>query len=107
MRKRPIDRQNFIDNASGDIAQTSILKDDLHQYVKNTNWPLEKESLQPSLAEGSNLKKPMILPIKEFEWNSIERHTKALGVPKSEWIRYAIYKLMQEEQLFCFKTKRL
>jgi hypothetical protein len=44
--------------------------------------------------------------LKEKEWNSIDRHVKALDRNKSEWIRHALLRLMQEEQIYCFKNRK-
>lgn len=71
----------------------------VHKHLMYTTWPLWNEQINPSLAAGSNLTKPLNLALKEYEWNSIERHTKILGVRKIEWVRYAIFSLMQKEQL--------
>lgn len=102
MRRKPIKSKEdlFIENAQAHdiISQTST--EDIHQYVIREKWPISEEILTPSLSEGSNLRKPITLPLKEYEWNSIDRHTKTLGIQKSEWIRYAIFKLMQEEQAY-------
>jgi hypothetical protein len=68
-------------------------------------WPLDERSAAPSLAEGSHLKKPMLVNFSEKEWESITRHAQSLGVSKMEWIKHAIYKLMEEEQLYFFKKR--
>ncbi|MDC0344923.1 hypothetical protein OAN22_02095 [Alphaproteobacteria bacterium] len=93
MRKRP--EQNivdkFIDGARAEDlsrTETSLKRD----------WPHDRHHPVPELADGSGLKFQMTFSFKEFERNSIERHVKALGVSKIEWIRQAIFKLMEEEQ---------
>lgn len=120
MRKKPKlshSEQKFIDNAisnddsSGDIKSKHVLvdrdtSDDLHRYVTNSQWPIDNYSPNPSLDEGSNLKRSITLNTSEKEWNSIERHVKALDVPKAKWIRYAIMKLMEEEQLHYLKQNK-
>lgn len=60
-------------------------------------WPFFGNS-NPILEEGGDLSRPINLPLKEFEWNTLDRHTKKLNISKSKWIRYAIYKLLEEEQ---------
>ena len=107
MRKRLEKEQlieNFIKEAPHDSIPQNVEKD-LHTYIKHAKWPLSDSKAAPSLATGSNLRKPLLLPLKEYEWNSIDRHTKALGIQKSEWIRYAIFKLMYEEQEYFAKQK--
>lgn len=111
MRRRPEkDKliENFIKNAPGnvDAIQSTEAKTDIkdfHVYIQHAKWPLHNQKIEPSLAEGSSLRKPILVPLKEYEWNSIDRHTKALGIQKSEWIRYAIFKLMHEEQAYFAK----
>ena len=107
MRKSLINRkeldERFIDNAISEKADTEIIKEDLHKYVKLSKWPILEEA-SPSYAKGSHLNKNINLPLKEYEWNSIDRHTKMLGIAKTEWIRYAIAKLLQEEQIYFLKN---
>ena len=79
---------------------------DLHSLVKPTKWPISNRNISPSMANGStSLRKTLTIQLKEAEWNSVDRHTKALNISKNEWVRYAILKLMQEEQLHFFKNK--
>lgn len=108
MRKRPnkieVER-NFIEKSIADKAEKETIKEDMHMHVVRTGWPIFEEELSPSMAEGSNLRKTMTITFKEFEWNSVDRHTSKIGVEKAEWVRYAIFKLMQEEQLYFLKTK--
>ena len=108
MRKRPsYDAERaFLEKARGDRADQQLIKEDLHTFVSPQPWPLDDIEPYPSMPEGSFLRKPMSLPLKEKEWNAIERHTKALGVSKSTWIRHAIFKLMEEEQWLCFRRKK-
>jgi hypothetical protein len=88
-------------NRKDDIGEV----EDLHQYVRPVEWPTDQ--VLPSLAEGSaTLNKNLSVYLKEKEWNSIDRHVKALGRNKSEWIRHALLKLMQEEQIHCFKSRK-
>lgn len=108
MRKRPKrqDIGNFLDGSASLKADEGVLKEDYHRYVRRASWPLDDASPTPSMANGTNLRKPITLPLKEYEWNSLERHTKALGVQKSEWIRHAMFDLMQKEQLHFFKNRK-
>jgi hypothetical protein len=107
MRRRPNkdEEQKFINQAKADFSETQTIKEDLHKYVRKSKWPISNEDISPSFAEGSSLRKPWTIPLKEYEWNSIDRHTKAIGVQKSEWIRHAMFRLMQEEQIFFLKHK--
>ncbi|MDR2268139.1 MAG: hypothetical protein LBD81_01655 [Holosporaceae bacterium] len=81
--------------------------DDLHSYIKPISWPIDPEVVAPSMAAGSAvLNRNLTITMKEIEWNSLDRHVKALNVSKAEWIRYAILKLIQEEQLHFFKNRK-
>ena len=77
---------------------------DLHQFVHRSMWPVFSPSPQPSLAPGRTDLEKTLPPIRASEQLvlSVDRHCKALDVPKSEWLRYAIKKVMQEEQDFFF-----
>ena len=98
---------DFLKEAASEKRDELGEVDDLHQYVRPISWPIYEETISPSLADGSTtLNKNMTIAIKENEWNSIDRHVKALKLNKSEWIRYALFKLMQEEQIHCFKNKK-
>ena len=108
MRKRPdreIEERKFVESAEASIADQKTVKEDLHNYVRRVDWPLDGVDIIPSLAEGSNLRKHLTLSLTEKEWNSIDRHTKSIGTNKTAWIRHAIFRLMQEEQIYCFKNK--
>lgn len=106
MKNRPTKEKVFIDNAVAEKADITNQKEDLHQYVKKrTKWPLDDTPISPSMAEGSHLRKNINLTFKEFEWNSIDRHTKAIGISKTDWIRYAVFKQLQEEQIMFLKEK--
>jgi hypothetical protein len=95
----------FAGAAPADRAEREGSVEDLHKYVGPIDRPPEK--ISPSLAEGSTtLNKNMSIYLKEREWNSLDRHVKALGRNKSEWVRYALLKLMQEEQIYCFKHRK-
>ncbi len=52
------------------------------------------------MQEGSNLGKPLNISIKEYEWNTIDWHIKNIGIPKAVWIKYAMFKLLEEEQMY-------
>lgn len=107
MRKRPDQKtleENFINNAQAykdDSATNEKPKPtkttDKDTALKQMDWPLLGE-VNISYEEGSSLRKPISLPLKEFEWNTLEKHTKLLGVNKSEWIRHAIFSLMEKEK---------
>lgn len=107
MRNRPTQaEQKFIEGATAKDSLTVQKKsEDLHKYVKRIIWPIDDRLINPSLGEGSNLRKNLTVSLTEQEWNSIDRHTKALRINKTEWVRYALFKLMQEEQLYCFQNK--
>lgn len=110
MRSRPnippkTAEQKFIENAQADKLESHEIKEDLHKHVKRASWPLDNSMPTPSLADGSALKKPILVYLNEREWNSIDRHTKAIGVSKQEWLKHAIYKLLEDEQLEFLKKK--
>lgn len=104
MRHRPRHQKEFLEKAPQDEKET--FKEDLHHYVKLTEWPLNDSNPLPSLAEGSAFKKPFVLYLNEKEFNSLDRHIKKLKVSRQEWIKYAIYKLLEEEQNYFFKAKK-
>ena len=97
------ENNNFLQKANEEISTI----EDLHKHITPTNWPILKDIINPSLAEGSKTSsKNLTINIKEIEWNSIDRHVKALNVSKAEWIKYAIFKLMQDEQLYFLKNRK-
>ncbi|GAM10418.1 hypothetical protein OR1_02707 [Geobacter sp. OR-1] len=80
------------------IPKTKQHVHDLHEYVRRHEWPTTPFEM-PSIAAGrSDLDKPFTMRLQENIWLSLERHCKALGVSKSEWVRHAMLKLMREEQ---------
>jgi hypothetical protein len=103
MRKRstPLSREEaFIAGASTEQETTSPKTVDLHRYVRARPWPLSHPNPSPSLAKGrEDLKKPLLIHLTEQQWKSIERHTDLLGVSKASWVRHAIMRLLEEEQL--------
>lgn len=122
MRKRPDTehlRNNFINSASTNVEETSVkhvvgsipdvgeqsLKIDYNNYVSNITWPLDKDDILPSYAEGCLLKKPLSINLNEKEWNTIDRHVKTLGVTKDKWAKRALLKQLYIEQLAAFKAK--
>jgi hypothetical protein len=106
MKKRSeIHEETFINRAIEGGTGAEPEEEDRHRYVHRMSWPIATEVIEPSLADGSHLHKSMTLLLQEKEWNSIDRHTKALGVSKSAWVRYAMLKLLQEEQDFCFEHR--
>jgi hypothetical protein len=110
MRKKneiKIEHYKFLHESRAEKMDNIGEIEDLHKYVRPINWPISKEQISPSMADGSAaLNKNMSICLKEREWNSIDRHVKALDRNKSEWIRYAMLRLIQEEQLYCFKHKK-
>lgn len=110
MRKRPSREQlieQFIEAAPAEQLNRETSKEDIHNYVQPAPWPVIKEKVEPSWAKGDKvLRRSQNLSLKDYEWNSIDRHVKALGVQKVTWIRYAIFKLMQEEQDYFYKRSK-
>jgi hypothetical protein len=95
--------EKFVENAKDEVE----IIEDLHKFVRPTDWPISPEIVSPSLADGNTtLNKNLTINLKEIEWNSIDRHVKALNVSKAKWIRYALLQLMQEEQLYFLKNKK-
>lgn len=111
MRNRPgLEKQeeDFIQGASATRLELSTQnEEDLHVHVQPHSWPLDGNRPSPSLATGSTLKKPIHLYLNEQEWRTIDRHTKVLGLSKQEWIKHAILKLLEEEQMFFLHDKTL
>lgn len=123
MRKRPDTehlRNNFINAASTNVEEITVkqeveaikqevekssLKIDYNNYVSNITWPLDKDEILPSYADGCLLKKPLSINLNEKEWNTIDRHVKTLGVTKDKWVKRAILKQLYIEQLAAFKAK--
>lgn len=90
----------FISGAATEQETTTPKTVDLHRYVVRPRvWPLTNPDPNPSLAKGrEDLKKPYLIHLTEQQWNSLERHTRVLGVSKAEWMRYAMLRLLEEEQ---------
>jgi hypothetical protein len=109
MRRRSISlsrEESFITGAATEQEVTTPQTVDLHRYVRPHTWPLSHPHPSPSLAKGrEDLKKPYLIHLTEQQWNSIERHTKVLGVSKAEWIRHAILRLLEEEQQMFLQMK--
>ena len=110
MRKRmtAVNREEtFIEGAATEIEETQPKTVDLHRYVKRHDWPLDQKEPNPSLsAKGrKDLKKPLLIHLSEQLWNSIDRHTRVLGVSKGEWVRHAMLRLLEEEQNSFFNMK--
>ncbi len=90
----------FIDAASTEQEISAPKTVDLHRYVRTRPWPLTQSHPEPSLAKGrEDLKKPLLIHLTEQQWNSLERHTTVLGVSKASWVRHAILRLLEEEQM--------
>ena len=103
MRKRSMptsSEEAFISGAVTEQELTSPKTIDLHRYVVRPRiWPLAHPNPNPSLAKGrEDLKKPFLIHLTEQQWNSLERHCKVLGVSKAEWLRHAMFRLLEEEQ---------
>lgn len=99
MRKRPTKEnlsEKFIDASPNTNEDKEIKRKS--EVLKLRFWPLDNLLPSPQFQEGSKLTKSMSLPLKEFEWNTIDFHVKNLGLKKAEWIRHAIYKLLESEQ---------
>lgn len=104
MRRRPNKEtleKKIIDNASvyehEDDERKDIIKRD-SAFVSKQRWPIYNTPINPTLREGSTNRRLLTISLTEYELNSINHHTSELGVSKSEWMRYACFKLMQEEQ---------
>ncbi|AIL66134.1 hypothetical protein NOVO_09100 (plasmid) [Rickettsiales bacterium Ac37b] len=108
MRKRPIDvskAEKFINDSSAEQTKEGL--DELYKCVKGNVWPLQDTTDICTLAEGSNLKKPILINTNEKEWLTIERHLKDLNVSvKTEWYKNAIFKTIKEEQIMCLKKTK-
>jgi hypothetical protein len=111
MRKRSrivLREEAFIGGAATEQEATEPQTVDLHRYVvRPRKWPLSKGKPTPSLAKGrEDLKKPLLIHLTERQWNSLERHTQTLAVSKAEWLRHAMMRLLEEEQLAFLQLKK-
>lgn len=104
--KSGFDPSKIIMEQEDHVANQKLTKEDLHKYVRPDIWPITDELIAPSMPEGSNALKLLTIQTRDFEWKAIDRHVKALRVSKSEWLRHAIYKLMQEEQEYFLKNRK-
>lgn len=107
MRRKPDlkkSEKEFIENSLTEKEENSLSKDISKKKIVegkvHLKWPFNDIVDEPKMEEGSSLRRPINLPLKEFEWNTLEIHTKKIGVGKTEWLRHAIYKLLIEEQDF-------
>ena len=110
MRKRPEltpEEKKFIEGATANKADQSTVKEDMHKYVRRMLEPIDHYKPNPSMAQGSPLRKDLTTSLTEIQWNTLDRHVKAIGAQKAEWVRHAIFKLIEEEQLYCFKNRSL
>lgn len=98
MRKRPTQKNvdEFIEGAS---TAKELVKniEGRNDYFRKINWPTGINYSVPASTTGSNLRKAISMSTTEKEWNAIDDHVKFLGVSKMEWLRYAIFKTMNEE----------
>lgn len=99
--------QKFIEGASANQADQKTIKEDMHKYVRRMLEPVDDYKPDPSMAEGSSLRKDLTVGLTESQWNTVDRHVKAIGVQKSTWVRHALLKLIEEEQTYCFKNRSL
>lgn len=117
MRKRPnieLLKDEFINAATTNVEENikthTIIEEteeiDYNKYVSNLSWPIDKEIIAPSYAEGCSLKKPLTVNLNEKEWNTVDRHVKTLGVTKDKWVKRAIFKELFNDQLTAFKNKQ-
>jgi hypothetical protein len=104
-KRREMNADAFVSQAAEEKMEGLFTSEDLHHYVHRMAWPTGQEKVAPSMADGSSLNRSMTISLQEKEWNSIDRHAKALGIPKARWIRHAIFKLMEEEQKYCFRHR--
>jgi hypothetical protein len=101
--KKEEDLDAFLDGSAAAQVDNYQTGADLHQFVRRMDWPVDGKVPSPSLADGSDvLSKQVIVRVHENIWNSIDRHTKTIGVSKAKWLTHAILKLMEEEQLEAF-----
>ena len=108
MRRKPDAKElkeAFIKNSPVDDETGATRHNADRSHQSYGKWPFGEIDDTPIFEEGSNLRKPINLQLKEFEWNTIDRHVKSLGVGKNEWFRYAVYKLLLSEQREILKKK--
>ena len=91
MRKKPSSIEKFVESASYKDTASD-------ERTTFSTWPINNSEPQVKFDDGSKLNRSINLPLKEFEWNTLDSHVKKIGVSKSKWIKHAIYRLLSEEQ---------
>lgn len=97
-KKRELDmlRQSFIHAATVNSSERLA---EIKRLTSSDKWewdPSLKDEID--FEEGSHLKKNITLILTESEWNTVDVHVKKLSVSKAEWLRYAVYRILAEEQ---------
>ena len=103
LRNKNINVDSFIDDNSDKFNDSGY--SELFKLVEKSKWPVLDTEIC-SLAEGSELKKHTLINLTEREWNTIDRHTNSLGISKNQFMKYAIFKTILEEQLYFLKNKK-
>lgn len=105
MRKRPIrsDVAEFINNAVADKITTSYEDSEIFLMLSKIKWPINGEKFHAPNTEGSTLRKDLNIALKEHEWNALDKHVGSIGISKLQWVKHAIFKLMDEERKSCLK----
>lgn len=96
MRSRPSKeelKEQFLEGATTNVVESKVISRE--QFM---SWPLVNHESEPEFKDGSTLTRSMSLPLKEFEWNTIDDHIKKCGVSKTKWVKHAIYLLLKKEQ---------
>lgn len=109
MRRKPKTRkieEQFIESSPTEEKNSERISSNLIDRTQQLKWPVIRLDTNPIMNNGSSLRRPINLPVKEFEWNTVESHTKKLGVGKTEWISYAIYRLLIEEQEYYYNSNK-
>jgi len=107
LKKRPSPKaiEEFIKGADIDQANPSPQTVSSEMPDFRPVWPIDRRNPNPQFAEGSILRKPLTINLRENEWNTIEEHIQNLGVRKTDWLRHALFKLIEEEQKYIAKMK--
>ena len=95
-------RKRMNKNKIEDFINRSI-DDQKKEPLKELNLEVKSkrdlyQTPNPKMAQGSLLRKPLTINLKENEWNTIDEHTKQLGISKIDWLRHAIFSLIEKEQ---------
>ncbi len=96
IRKKPgLDevKKKFIDSASAELYPS---EEDIDQYQE----PYSLDKINIDWQDGSKCAKNLTISLSEMEWNTLHHHImKYGGRNKAKWIRYYLFKGVEQEML--------